>query len=1018
MAFPESIPDWNNLSVIHRNTLPSRSHFFLYKDDETALSLDPSKGLCQSLNGTWKFRLAPSPFHAPDWNLVDPASWKDSVRVPGMWQLQGHGKPHYLNFDYPFQVNPPRVPLMNETGCYWREFELPSSWDQVRLRFEGVDSSFHVWINGQEVGYSQGSRNASEFDITDYVSRQGTKNTIGVRVYKYCDGTYIEDQDQWWLSGIFREVRLLGFPRDSITDFAVVTKLGATLTDATLEVKARTQGSVPIVKMRLLDAAGHLVEEVDGDPAHPLVAHVSSCNLWSAETPYLYTLLLSFGGHVISQRVGFREITVDGATFLVNRKPIKLYGVNRHEHHPLSGRTVPLDFMKADLVLMKQYNINSIRQAHQPNDPRLYDLCDELGIYVMAEADLECHGFASVENPNYDDPALDMMTGQAKVFGAAGKWLSDNAEWQEAYVDRAMQLVHRFKNHASVIFWSLGNESFAGRNLFAMYNWIKKADPTRPVHYEGDRTGGPSDVYSRMYLTVDEMIDYTTERPEKAFIHCEYAHAMGNGPGGLKDYVTAYRSHPRLLGGYVWEWSNHGLIKQGQDGQPFVAYGGDFGDEPNDGDFVLDGLVDSKHSPTPGLLEYKKVCEPVTIRYVDGKLEFHNHYFFTDLSHLLCRWSINTEQGTTDWVEMPQISVPPQQSRVVDLPTDWTQLSGDNLLNISLVLNQDTNWAIKGHEVAWAQIAVPSPQKLTSTRQSQSSVQSHELAPKLQFQQQDTTLVITDSGHLARRWTFDLLQGKLTWREGECDIFEQSPELRLDRALTQNDVGFGGDAPLWKKYLVDLSRTEVQHVQWESTERLVKIHCQVRVGPPILNWATEARITYSISASGVEIHTKGSFTGYHPPVIPRIGLSMALPNDMDSVTWFGRGPGEAWDTKQAPKFGTYKSSVRDLFTNYEFPQENGNRTDVRWLAIQSTRNQRKLNIRMVQQPFNFTIRNYTIADLNNAKHPHELTPCSATLLSLDYEHHGIGSGSCGPGPFPDDRLTAKPFEFTFTLSLE
>lgn len=529
MSFPKSIPDWNNLKVIHKNTLPPRAHFYSYASEELALTFNRDKSEYISLNGTWKFRHDASPFEAPEWTTADPLSW-DDIKVPGMWQLQGYSHPTYTNVNYPFHVNPPQVPLLNETGSYWRQFVTPPKWkgQQIRIRFEGVDSAFHVWVNGEEVGYSQGSRNPSEFDITSLLKPAGSVNTIAVRVYEFCDGSYIERQDQWLLTGIFRDVGLLAFPLNSVVDFNAVPLLSEDLSTGHLVTNVKIQGEGGDVQARLYRPDGTLLNELSFSSKDSGCINLSAndLKLWSAEDPILYTLTLSFNGRTLTQRVGFRRIEQKGANFLVNRKPIILYGMNRHEHHHLHGRAVPYESMRADLILMKKHNINALRCCHQPNDPRLYEVCDELGLYVMAEADLETHGFDPVERSNI--PNQHLMTEyeiQETSYKMATKWTSDNLEWKDAYLDRAVQLVQRFKNFPCIIMWSLGNEAFYGQNHASMYKWIKEADPTRLVHYEGDRDALSADLYSTMYWSIDDLKRHIKEKPDRPLIQCEYAHA-------------------------------------------------------------------------------------------------------------------------------------------------------------------------------------------------------------------------------------------------------------------------------------------------------------------------------------------------------------------------------------------------------------------------------------------------------------------------------------------------------------
>lgn len=508
-VWPGFLPDWTNLNVLHRNTEPPRAHFYSYPNEEAALTFDREQSFFHSLNGTWKFHYDASPFEAPIWDTANVTDW-DDIEVPGPWQMQGYGRPQYVNIDYPFPVTPPNVSYVNPTGSYWREFEVPADWDgqQIRLRYEGVDSAFHVWVNGEEVGYSQGSRNPSEFDITDYLSSNKT-NTLATRVYQWSDGSYIEDQDQWWLSGIFRDVYLIPFTPSSITDFFIRPEVDDGFASGTLKANFTVQGEHGELNIKVLTPSGDVLDQWSGSSSSGYSKKVKGedFHLWSAETPNLYTVLIEFNGRTISQKIGFSRVEISGSNFLVNGQPIIIYGVNRHEHSSLSGRTVRYEDMRADLIRMKQSNINTIRTAHQPHHPSFFDVADELGFYVISEADLECHGFGSIEETEEQ----------------AASWTSDNPEWEDAYLDRAEQVVERYKNHASIIIWSLGNECFYGRNQAAMYKWIKNRDPSRIIHYEQDRKAESADVYSKMYASPDEMLEHMANHTDKALVLCEFA---------------------------------------------------------------------------------------------------------------------------------------------------------------------------------------------------------------------------------------------------------------------------------------------------------------------------------------------------------------------------------------------------------------------------------------------------------------------------------------------------------------
>ncbi|CAH0057047.1 unnamed protein product [Clonostachys solani] len=1004
MAFPGFLPDWSNLQVLHRNTLPPRAHFYSYPSEQAALSFDRDQGNFHSLNGTWKFHYDPSPFDAPAWELANFTSW-DDIQVPGMWQTQGYGHPHYTNYDYPFPVTPPNVSYMNPTGSYWREFDVPEDWlgQQIRLRYEGVDSAFHVWINGEEVGYSQGSRNPSEFDITPYLLSAGEKNTIATRVYQWSDGSYLEDQDQWWLSGIFRDVYLVPFPESAVVDLQVSPEVESSLNNATLRVNVTTQGDAGPLQIKLLDPSGNVIHQWQGAStmqyAHPIQS--AQLQLWSAESPSLYTLLISFAGQTISQRVGFRRIELKDSNFLVNGKAVILYGVNRHEHHHLSGRAVPYQAMRTDLIQMKRSNINAIRTSHQPPHPAFFDLADELGFYVISEADLECHGFGAI--PNY----------------SAEKWTSDNPDWQEAYLDRAIQLVYRLRNHASIIIWSLGNECFYGQNHAAMSKWIKEFDPTRILHYEADYYAAVVDVYSSMYTWPDEILRRLQAMPDKPHILCEFAHSMGNGPGGLEEYIDLFRTQAHLQGGLVWEFSNHGLLKKEGDLE-YYAYGGDFGDEPNNADFIMDGLVLSDHTPMPSLLEYAKVIQPVSVKLTEdlSHITIINHYDFNDLGGLDASWHLVQDGTVTDAKPLDLPDILAGKNSTLSLPLDRSSLTTEAWLVVEFRLKRDTLWAEQGHIIAWDQLHIPSQQEqlLKETTAPDGQVPLVPQSPT-HVAHLGTKLLI-ESGDSA--FGFDLLQGNVTWEASGIDVFEQGPELAFYRALTQNDVGGSGDNNEWSRARVGELHTQVRDVTWQDEDGIVRVNYKVRVAPKVIEWAVEADLTYTIDPNrfGLTLRASGAFVGKNAPsVIPRIGVLAVLPVAFDEVSWFGRGPGENYkDSKQASRMGQYSSSVDDLFTYYDYPQENGNREDVRWLQVGAPDKNTTVQVQMRDTPFSFTARRYMPHDLNNAQHPHELKPLNMTILHLDYNNNGLGSASVGPPPFDKYRCYAEPFDFTLDFT--
>ncbi|CAG5175936.1 uncharacterized protein ALTATR162_LOCUS8249 [Alternaria atra] len=996
---PAGVPDWNNLDILHKNTLPARAYFHNYKSEADALSSDVNKSTTHSLSGTWKFQHSFSPFEAPEGfesTTFDTSSWSD-IAVPGMWQLQGFGKgPQYTNVIYHIPVDPPNVPFTeNETGSYVRKFKIPKELQdgQLRLRFEGVDAAFHVWINGKEVGYSQGSRNPDEFDITSIV-KLNAENTLAVRVYQHCDGTYIEDQDQWWLSGIFRDVFLVGFPKTSrIENVFAQTILDSSYTDAELKVKVSATGPGKLTA-RLLDAKKQEVAsseaDIKSDDVTQLSFQVKDPLKWTAESPNLYHLVVSTGDQVVAQRIGFRQVEMKDGLIKVNGKRIVFRGVNRHEHHPTCGRAVPYDFMKEDLLIMKRHNINAIRTSHQLNDPRLYDLADEMGFWVIDEADLECHGFESIADAalSKEERNLPFRERQLLTRSKAAEWTTNNPAWTHAYVDRAEALVKRDQMHPSVIIWSLGNEAFMGRNFVAMYEHIKNTTAA-----------------GLMYPPIDEIIKFGEDKEKKKpLVLCEYIHAMGNGPGNIKEYVDAFYKYPTLQGGFAWEWANHGLLtKDKQTGEEFYAYGGDFGEEVHDATFVMDGLVNSDHSPNAGLIEYKKAIEPVQLLESNSsKATFINRYDFITLDHLSCQYTSTSASGSesvSGSLEIPS-GISPGQTFDVQLP----KIEGSEeevLLSISFQLKEATPYLKAGFEIATAQIPVT---PVTPLKRPQSSGKQF----TVETPSRNTLKITTDQA---------------TWEFYRASL--KAPEIDIFRAPTDNDIPQDGWD--WKDKQLHHAKPFTRKVEWsQSGSEALKITVHQRVAPPVLSWSIDCVLTYTFSASGtLSVHVTGTPKGENlPRTLPRIGLVMELPKQFQQVEWFGRGFDESYrDSKLSQPVGKYTaSSIDELWVDYEVPQESSNRTDTRYLSLTNgsgagllaqfadkKTEQRKL--------FDFQVTHYRMKDVAAADHPHELKKkkLEEVVLRLDAEHHGLGSGSCGPRTLDEYSLMCEPFEFEVVL---
>jgi beta-galactosidase/evolved beta-galactosidase subunit alpha len=1028
--------DWENLEILERNRLPEHSYFFSYETLESALTYERSlSSHFKLLNGMWKFNYsehagaAPDDFYQVDFNTDE---W-DQLVVPSHWQMNGYGRPHYTNVQFPFPVAPPKISIDNPTGCYVRTFDLSSEWINLQtiLRFEGVDSAFHVWVNGKEVGYSQGSRIASEFDISHYII-EGT-NKIAVKVYQWSDGSYIEDQDMWWLSGIFRDVYLVARQQTHIQDIFVHADLdevyqhGNLTSEVTIENRSKAEVNGYTVQTLLLDDKQQLVAEKEvtvtqvlqpRDSAKLMVTiPVESPQQWSAESSYLYHvvhILRDSNGQMVEAiptRVGFRKVELVGGLVLINGLPIKFKGVNRHDHHPDLGRAVPYESMVEDIKLMKQHNINAVRTSHYPNDPRFYDLCDEYGLYVIDEADLECHGFEVIGNVDQ---------------------ISDDPEWEAAYIDRIQRMVERDKNHPSVVMWSLGNESGFGQNHISMYKWAKDRDSSRLVHYEREcknimheenhyydpqREPQSSDVFSTMYSAVEDL-ERLGERTDlqKPHILCEYGHAMGNGPGGLMEYWETFYKFDRLQGGFIWEWVDQGIRKFTTTGEEFFAYGGDFGEKPNDSNFVIDGLVSPDRKPSPALTEYKKIIQPVKLSIIDpekGQVEVSNLYDFITLEHLQFSWSIESagkmiKNGT---LESGFLSLNPGQHTIVRIPYELPKESygkSDYRLNVTMRLNHDTAWAQAGHEVAWEQFILPVPKR--------ELIRSEIGAPPLTMK--ESKIEYTVSGN-----DFSLAVSKLygiitEWKYQGVDVLLEGPRLNLWRAPIDNDRWA---QPEWKKVpavsewkafgLHDL-RHHLESTEYKTYADRIEITVTIQTAPPVLAWGIVVTYQYTIYNDGtLWFDVSGAPYGKYPETLPRIGVEMTIPQEFENVKWDGKGPGEAYvDSRQGNRYGVWTMKVADLYTPYIFPQENGNRHDVKWSAFT---NQMGMGLSVLGEPsFDFSAHYYTTKDFADAEHTYDLQKKDYITLKLDYKQHGIGSASCGPDVLTKYRLYTDRFDFS------
>ncbi|MFF2040868.1 glycoside hydrolase family 2 TIM barrel-domain containing protein [Kitasatospora sp. NPDC058170] len=919
-----------------------------------------------ALDGRWRFRLSPTAdTHDESFAQLDhDASGWDELTVPGHWVLQGHGAPAYTNTLYPFPVDPPRVPTENPTGDHLRYFDLPADWptggDAV-LRFEGVESCARVWLNGEQLGEFKGSRLPHELPVGGLLRRAG--NVLAVRVHQWSSGSYLEDQDQWWLPGIFREVTLLHQPAGAAGDFFVHASYDHRTGTGTLCVDSEVPGRVTVPGLGLDLATGESA-----------TVPVES---WTAETPRLYTAELATPGERIPLRIGFRTVAVEDGVLKVNGRRILFRGVNRHEFHPDTGRTVDRDTMRTDLLLMKQHNINAVRTSHYPPHPAFLDLCDELGFWVMDECDLETHGFEPLgwhDNPSDDD------------------------RWTPALLDRAARTVERDKNHPCVVLWSLGNEAGTGRGLTAMARWIRDRDPSRPLHYEGDPSCRDTDVYSRMYADHAEVErigrreDGGPERRRRLpFLLCEYAHAMGNGPGGLAEYQRLFETYQRCQGGFVWEWIDHGLAHP----EHGYGYGGDFGEELHEGNFVCDGLVFPDRTPSPGLAEYKKVVEPVRIEPggAPGTVRVTNLHDFADLSRLALTCSYEIDGAPVgEWrLDVPVLD--PGESAEVKLPVPPGPAGdGETGWTVRAVLAEDAPWAPGGHTVAWGRIPLGRRPALP---------RAVGRAPRAE----DGRIVLGPA-------VFDARSGALT-RIGPVPV--TGPRLDVWRAPTDNDQGpqWRPEEQLdrqWRRLGLHRLRHRLDGV--ESTDDTLTVRTRVAPAATSLGLLTVHR--WTADADRLRLVVTVTPEGEWRVPLPRLGIRLGLPSGFGRARWYGGGPGEAYpDSRSAALPGRYAMTVDAMQTPYVRPQENGARADVRWAELTDG----GTTVRIEGEPlFWFTARRWTTEQLDAARHLPDLVAGDTVWVHLDHAQHGLGSTSCGPGVLPPHRLAAAPAEFSFTFS--
>ncbi|MGC8716408.1 MAG: glycoside hydrolase family 2 TIM barrel-domain containing protein [bacterium] len=1002
----KNYPEWNNNPEVFRiNKEPPHTQLMPFEEFIRSTNYI-------SLNGKWRFHWAKNPeerpkeFYKEDYDV---SRWIE-LPVPSNWQLYGYDYPIYTNITYPWtgyeQPKPPFAPTVyNPVGSYRRTFTIPDNWREreIFISFQGVESAFYLWINGRFVGYSEDSRTPAEFDITDYVEFS-KENSLSVEVYRWCDGSWIEDQDAIRLSGIYRDVYLFSTPKVHMRDFKVITDLDNEYKDGELYVKVDIvnygdEKSSYIVEAMLYDSNKKYVFD------KPIIMNVSSIDKrlsvegkrfvpnplkWSAEYPNLYTLVLTlkdqYGNLIESEscRVGFRRFEIKDGKMLINGKRIMFKGVNRHELDPDTGKVMTKDRMIQDIKLMKQFNINAVRTSHYPNHPLWYDLCDEYGIYVIDEANLESHG--------------------AIFDGVPGS----DPRWMDACIDRVRNMVERDKNHPCILIWSLGNEAGQGDNFKRMSEWVHQNDPTRPVHYEGYNE--VADIESHMYAKVEVVEEYGRSGSKKPYILCEYAHAMGNSVGNLFQYWEVFERYPNLHGGFIWDWVDQSLkwpIPNRKE-EYYFAYGGDWGDVPNDGVFCADGLVFPDRTIQPELWEVKKVYQNIAIEGIElarGEIRIKNKFLFTNLNSFRCTWRLFEDDRLLQEGDI-DLDIEPFESKIVKIPfrKPIIKPAAEYWLNISFTLKEETKWAPMGHEIAKEQLKLPFENR-------KSEVADMSKIPEIKISESDNEIVIEGKDFSI---IFDKQKGTIiSYRYRDRELIKDGPIPNFWRAPIDNDRGNGMPVRLQTWHYAGKNRQIRETISERIGNKGIRIKVDMTI--PTTN-ESQYRSNYTIFGSGDVIIENTLIPGNDLPEIPEVGMIMSLPEGFENITWYGRGPQENyWDRNTGADVGVYRGTVTDQFVPYLRPQETGNKTDVRWITLTDDEGFGLIIIGMPLTEVN--VLHYTPEDLENANHPYELTKRKETILRVNYKQMGVGGdNSWGARTHPEFTLYAdRAYSYKFTI---
>lgn len=1000
---------YEDLSVLHENTMPARAYYVpASKRMDNLVEHREESDRMQLLNGTWKFQYYNSiydiqeSFFEKDYDTEN----FDEIQVPSVWQMAGYDTHQYTNIRYPFPFDPPYVPQDIPCGAYAHTFDYHKDENAPKafLNFEGVDSCFYVWVNGSYVGYSQVSHMTSEFDITDLL--QDGKNTIAVLVMKWCDGSYLEDQDKFRMSGIFRDVYILKRPEQAISDYHIKTKIEDMLAKIELDVKFYSPANVKISiedKNGAVVAVGSITEEGTA------VLEIASPELWNTENPYLYKLILETENEVIVDHIALRKIEIKDQVIYLNGQKIKFRGVNRHDSDPVTGFTISVEQITTDLTLMKQHNFNAIRSSHYPNAPFFYEMCDKYGFMVIDEADIEAHGpfmLYRKEDTDYNR------------FKRWNEKIADDPAWEAAIVDRVKLMVERDKNRFCIVMWSMGNESAYGCNFEKALAWTKKFDPDRITQYESaryrnyDETYDYSnlDVYSRMYPALSEIQEYLDKDGSKPFLLVEYCHSMGNGPGDFEDYFQMIQDNDKMCGGFVWEWCDHAIAHgTAENGKTIYAYGGDHGEDIHDGNFCMDGLVYPDRTAHTGLLEYKNVYRPARVVSYDkesGELVLHNYMDFDDLNdYVNISYELTQDGLVIGKGKLSEVSVAPHSEGKTNLKVNVPE-SGKCYLKLIYHLKKEMPLLEEDHILGFDEIEVS--QKDAKCQLAEKWMEKTATNSELQVNENDTQIHIKgrEFSYTIDRRTALFTEMKFAGRE----YLNHPMELNIWRAPTDNDMYIKSE---WKKAHYDKAYTRAYTTEVAQGKHGVKITSHASVVAETVQKILDVTITWKIAAAGkidadIAVTKDGEF-----PDLPRFGVRMFLDKKLSDARYFGMGPQESYrDKHQAASHSLYRANVGDLHEDYIRPQENGSHYDCEYVELN---NSRYGIVASAEKAFSFNASYYTQEELEKKTHNYELTESDSVVFCVDYALNGIGSNSCGPVVLDQYRFNDVLFRFQFTL---